>query len=415
MRLLILTQYFPPETGAPQNRLFSLALHLAKHGIDVSILTAMPNYPKMEVYQDYKGKFFSWEKSGPLTIYRSYIYVNQKANILVRILNYASFVLSSAIIGWLKVGKQDLIICESPPLFLGLTALFLKWKKRARLIFNVSDLWPESVEKLEIIRNKSLLRLAYKLEKYIYHKAILVSGQTKGIISNIETRFPEVNTFWLPNGIDFGQFDANAAGNDFRVKYQLSNDIFILLYAGILGHAQGLETVLEAAELLKANRNIKFILVGDGPERSQLIKLAKDWKLENIIFIPNQPRSEMPTIISACDAFIVPLKKLELFLGAIPSKLFEPLVMGKPIILGVDGEARELFIDQGNCGLFYEPENSTALVQCVDKFYNNKPLVRELGENGKRYIRESFDREKIATSFYCKISILIKDQRNEMH
>ena len=415
MRLLILTQYFPPETGAPQNRLFSLAMHLANRGTEVSILTAMPNYPKMEIFQDYRGRVYSKEKFGSLTIHRSYIYVNRRAGTIVRLVNYASFVISSTLIGWIKIGKQDLIICESPPLFLGLTALFLNRRKRARLIFNVSDLWPESVEKLDIIKNKSLLSLAYKLEKYIYHKSVLVSGQTQGIISNIETRFPEINTFWLPNGIDFGQFDANADGNDFRAKYQLSNDIFILLYAGILGHAQGLETVIEAAEILRANRNIKFILVGDGPERSQLIELAQDRKLDNTIFIPNQPRSEMPKIIAACDAFVVPLKKLELFLGAIPSKLFEPLAMGKPIILGVDGEARELFIDQGNCGLFYEPENSSALVQCVDKFYNNKPLARELGENGRRYVRENFDRETIAASFYNKISSLVNNRRNELH
>lgn len=400
MRILILTQYFPPETGAPQGRLYSLAHNLSDHAAEVSILTAMPNYPKMEVFKGYNCRFYIKENDGPFTIFRSYIHVRKNPGSVGRLLNYFSFVISSLIVGLIKTGKQDIIICESPPLFLGLTALLLRRYKKAKLVFNVSDLWPESVEKLEIIKNKVLLRMAFSLERRIYMKSTLVSGQTQGIVSNIKARFPSVKTFWLRNGIDFAQFDINADSTEFRNKMGLSDSDFVLVYAGVLGHAQGLVSVLEAAEKVRTQHNIKFFIVGDGPEKDTLVNFAHDKDLRNVIFISNRPRNEIPSIIAGCDAYIVPLKKLDLFLGAIPSKLFEPLAMGKPIILGVDGEARELFINKGKCGLYYEPENSSSLEKCISTLANSKDMVKELGENGRRYVCENFDRKKIGDRFY---------------
>jgi len=400
MRILIITQYFPPETGAPQSRLYSLAHNLSDHGAIVSILTAMPNYPKMEVFTGYKGRLYKKEKDGPLIIFRSYIYVKKSPGSVSRLLNYFSFVISSLLVGSIKIAKQDIIICESPPLFLGLTAIFLKWKKNAKLVFNVSDLWPESVEKLGIIKNRYLLRRAYSIERRIYNKSTLVSGQTQGIVANIRARFPYVKTFWFRNGIDFAQFDISAENKEFRNKMGLSDSDFVLVYAGVLGHAQGLETVLYAAEKVKEYDYIKFFIIGDGPEKEALVQLAQKKNLQNVVFIANRPRNEIPSIIAGCDAYIVPLKKLDLFLGAIPSKLFEPLAMGKPIILGVDGEARDLFINQGKCGLYYEPEDSSSLEKCINTLANNRAMAKELGENGRNYVRENFDRSKIGDEFY---------------
>jgi glycosyltransferase involved in cell wall biosynthesis len=399
LKILILSQYFPPETGAPQNRLYSLALNLAEQGGTVNILTAMPNYPKMEVFPDYKGRFYMRETDGPLTIFRTWIFVKKSRQVVPRLLNYFSFVFSSLLVGLLIIKKQDIILCESPPIFLGLTALVLKRIKRAKLVFNVSDLWPETAEKLGIIKNKILLKAAYRLEESIYRKSALVSGQTQGIIKNIKNRFPRVNTYWLRNGIDFEQYNINSDGDAFRVAMNLSRSDFILVYAGVFGHAQGLETVIETAEELMTQKNIKFFLVGDGPERDNLIQLTQDKRLQNLFFLPNKPRNEIPGIIAACDAYIVPLKKNDLFLGAIPSKLFEPLAMRKPIILGVDGEARDLFIENGKCGLYFEPENSVELAHCISVLFNDKALAKQMGENGGHYVRQYFDRRVIAHEF----------------
>jgi glycosyltransferase involved in cell wall biosynthesis len=406
MNILFLTQYFPPETGAPQNRIHSLATYLADLGANVSILTAMPNYPKMEIQQEYKGKYFVKEQDGKLTIYRSWIFIRKCKGVISRLFNYFSFVFSSLFTGLFRISKHDFIICESPPLFLGISALIISKLKGSKLIFNVSDLWPESAEKLDIIHNKFLLGMSYKLEALLYRSSTLVVGQTKGIVSNINNRFSQIPTYWLPNGIDFHAFNIHANGASFREKNGYAENDFLLVYAGVLGHAQGLEVILEAAAKTTAVQNIKYLIIGDGPEYELLINIAKDKNLTNITFLGNIPREQMPTAVAACDAYIVPLKKNDLFLGAVPSKLFEPLAMGKPILLGVDGEARELFIHQGNAGLYNEPENSEELTSNILKLYGDINLRNQLGNNGKEYVRQFFDRKEIASVFYNKINSL---------
>lgn len=406
MKILILTQYFPPETGAPQNRLHSLAGYFSDLGAKVSILTAMPNYPKMEVLEGYKGKFYKFETDNNLKVHRSWIFVNKSKGIVSRLLNYFSFVFTSLFIGLFKVGKQDILICESPPLFLGISAILLKWAKGSKLVFNVSDLWPESAEKLNIINNKFLLGVSYKLEELIYSKSNLVSGQTQGIVKNISVRFPRVNTCWLPNGIDFNQYDVLADGLDFRKQHGYHSFDFVLMYAGILGHAQGLDVILRSANITRNQPEVKYVIVGDGPERQKLMTLASELKLNNLKFIGNIPRTQMSKAIAACDAYIVPLKKNDLFLGAIPSKLFEPLAMGKPILLGVDGEARELFIEKGKGGLFFIPEDSDDLSEKIYFLNANRNELSSLGENGKQYVSVNFNREKIAMNYFKILSEL---------
>ncbi|MES2691523.1 MAG: glycosyltransferase family 4 protein [Bacteroidota bacterium] len=406
MKILFLTQYFPPETGAPQNRLHSLANYLSDFGAEVTILTAMPNYPKYEVYDGYKGKWYKKEQNGTLTIYRSWIYVNKSKSVIPRLLNYFSFVFTSLWAGLVKVKKHDVVICESPPLFLGITAMLLSFFKRSKLVFNVSDLWPESAEKLDIINNKFLLGLSYKLEALIYKKAKLVSGQTQGIITNINKRFPFVKTHLLRNGIDTKQFSAGGNGDTFRVKHHIQPGAFVIAYAGIIGHAQGLEIIIEAAKHLSTNRDICFMLVGDGPVKPMLLEMTEQANLTNIHFIGSVPRNEMPDVISACDCYVTPLRKNDLFLGAIPSKIFEPLYFGKPVLLGVDGEARQLFVDEGKCALFFEPENIQALVEQINLLVNDKNLYKQLAQNGKRYVSVDFDRKKLAEQFWTRIQQL---------
>jgi len=406
LRVLFLTQYFPPETGAPQNRLHSLANYLSDFGAEVSILTAMPNYPKTEVYEGYQGKTYLKAQDGKLTIYRSWIYVSKSKGVEHRLLNYFSFVFTALWVGLIKIKKHDLIICESPPLFLGITAMLFKLFKGSKLVFNVSDLWPESAEKLNIINNKSLLGISYKLESLIYKKSNLVTGQTQGIISNINHRFPSVPTHLIRNGIDTKQFNVRGNGKSFRAKHHISEDAFVVAYAGIFGHAQGLEIITEAAKQLLQETNIVFMMVGDGPVKNDLLKVVLKNNLYNTKFIDLVPRSEMPDVINACDTYVVPLRKSDLFLGAIPSKIFEPLYFSKPVLLGVDGEAKQLFVDEGNCSLHFEPENAAALVKAIKTLLHDKELYKQLGENGHHYVATYFDRRKLAEQFWSKIQQL---------
>ena len=230
MRLLILTQYYPPEIGAPQNRLHELAIRLQKSGIEVEVLTAMPNYPKMEIHSAYRKGKIKQEQIDGIKVHRSRIFVSTKKAILFRLLNYFSFVFTSIFSGR-KLENFDYLMVESPPLFLGYSALYLSKKLKAKLIFNVSDLWPESAEKLGLVTNKSFLKLAYNLESRCYNSAHLITGQTEGIVKDITRRFPHKKVIWLPNGVDLEYYNpATISENGFREKNGFDADQQLFFY-----------------------------------------------------------------------------------------------------------------------------------------------------------------------------------------
>lgn len=399
MKLLILTQYYPPEIGAPQNRLHELAVRLKKDGVDVEVLTAMPNYPKMEVFEKYKDGSIREEEIEGVKVYRSKIYVSKSKSILPRLLNYFSFVWTSYWRGR-KLKDYDFLMVESPPLFLGYSAMRLSKKLKAKLIFNVSDLWPESAEKMGVVNNKQLLGLAYRLEKKCYHRAKLVTGQTQGIVDNINDRFPQVNTFWLPNGVDVNFYEPEKIeSGDFRERAGLKSTDVVFFYGGILGHAQGLSIVLEAAKKVELHEQIKIVLQGAGPEKEDLLALKEKLGLKNVIFMPPVEKAQMPSILKAVDVALVPLRKLDIFQGAIPSKIFEALAMKKPLLLGVDGEARTHFIEKGKAGRFFEPENVDDLAEGLIQMANNPEELIEMGESARLYVSENFNRDNIAHKF----------------
>jgi len=276
LKLLIHTQYFPPEVGAPQNRLFELALRLKKLGVEVTVLTAMPNYPAMEIHPEYKGKKYVFEEIEGLKVHRSSIYVTTSKSLVKRLLNYFSFVWTSYWAGRSKLEREyDFLLCESPPLFLGISAFLLSKAKKAKFIFNVSDLWPESAEKLGLVTNKFFLRMAQYLEEFLYKKAQLISGQTQGIVKNIKQRFPEKDLYWLPNGVDLSYYDPDKVTSKWREENGFNQSDKLFLYAGIIGHAQGLEVILKAAKTLSSRSECKFILLGSGPCKKGASRIKK--------------------------------------------------------------------------------------------------------------------------------------------
>jgi glycosyltransferase involved in cell wall biosynthesis len=408
MKILFLTQYYPPEIGAPQNRLHELAVRLRAHGVEVEVLTALPNYPKMEIQEAYKNGNNREEIIDSIPVYRSWIYVSKSKGIISRLLNYFSFVWSSYWRGR-KLGKYDFLLVESPPLFLGYSAMRLAKKMNAKLIFNVSDLWPESAEKLGIVTNKRLLKLAYNLEATCYQRATLITGQTEGIVNDINQRFPEASLYWLPNGVDVDFYDPDKVkSTNFRGDHGFTQHDVLFFYGGILGYAQGLEVIVHAADELRDQVNIQFIMQGSGPEKDKLVKLKEDFKLNNVHFLDPVSKLDMPGIVKAVDVALVPLKNLPLFQGAIPSKVFESLSMKKPLLLGVDGEARNHFIEKAEAGLFFEPENSKELAKQAKILALDASKRQVMGENARKYVEEHFNRNKLAASFLEKLKKIQK-------
>ena len=398
-KLAILTQYYPPETGAPQNRLHSLSKNMIACGYDVTVFTGMPNYPNMEVGEGYKKKWRSSEVIDEVKVYRSWLFVSKNPSIIFRLMNYFSFCATSFFRMLVNMKRSEVIICESPPLFLGITAVLISRIKRTPLVFNVSDLWPKSAEELGLIKNKFIIRITTLLEEWIYRKSTAICGQTQGIVEDIQSRFPEKPIYWFPNGVDAELIERDfSLTPSLRKEYGINGQTLVIGYAGIIGHAQGLEIIISAAKVL-SNQDVLFLLAGSGPVLSSLQEMVKAEGLQNIMFIGSFPKEKMLEVIATFDLAFVPLKKSKLFLGAIPSKIFENLALKKPLLLGVDGEAKALFIEQGKAGLFYEPENSTELIKAIEKFISDKSLRYELGENGRKFVIENFNRKQIAESF----------------
>ncbi|WP_291632267.1 glycosyltransferase family 4 protein [Clostridium sp.] len=394
MRILFLTQYCPPEVGAPQNRIFEFAKGLKQLGHEVTILTALPNYPKGEIFDGYKGKKVFLEEIEGIKIVRTSIYATKSKSFTKRLRNYLSFTFSSVFQGYKYIERQDFIITESPPLFLGWSGYILSKLKKAKFIFNISDLWPESAVKLGVLNNKLFIKLSVWLEEFCYRKASAVTCQTQGILDDIVGRgFDKNKVHLITNGVNTELFKKEKRDEDFRREIGIE-DKFSLCYAGIHGIAQGLKVIINAADIVKDIKDIQFVFVGDGPEKQDLINMVKEKKLTNVTFVPLQPKVNMPKIVASMDAAIIPLRKLQLFEGALPSKMFETLCSEVPIIMAVKGEAERL-INNAQAGIVVEPENSEDIAEAVIKLYNDKELRGKLGENGRRYVKENYNRDTI--------------------
>lgn len=394
MKILFLTQYCPPEVGAPQNRIFEFAKRLKSFGHEITILTAMPNYPKGEIFDGYKDKKLVKEEIDGIKIVRTSIYATKSKKFIKRLRNYISFTFSSVLKGAKHVGNQDVVLTESPPLFLGWSGYVISKKLKAKFVFNISDLWPESAVKLGVLNNKLLIKASTWLEQYCYKKANAITGQTNGIVKNIIDRgFDKNKVHLITNGVDTEFFKKENRHEQFRESIGIE-DKFAACYGGIHGLAQGLEVVIDAAEILKDNKNIQFVFIGDGPEKKKLINMVDEKKLKNVTFLPVQPKINMPKIIASMDTSIIPLKKLDIFKGALPSKMFEALSTELPIVLAVEGEAANL-INEAKAGIVVEPENPKAMAEAILKLANDAELRNTLGKNGRKYVIKNYSRDNI--------------------
>ena len=395
MKIVFLTQYYPPEIGAPQNRLSELAMRFARRGHDVVVLTAMPNYPKGEIYPGYGGLYRKETRDG-VKVIRTFIYPTQKVDYLHRLANYFSFVLSSALLGSFLLPRADYLLVESPPLFLGMSGFWLSLLKRARMIFNVSDLWPESATRLGILRPDGMAhRLSTWLEGFCYRRAWLISGQSKGILSSITDRFPSSLTYHLSNGVDstrFGPQERKQATHDNMSR----NGEVVALYAGLHGLAQGLDQVLDAAGRLRDSQGYRFVLIGDGPEKRALMQRARKEQLASVSFLDPVSSAEMPALVASADIVLVILKTY--IPGAVPSKLYEAMASGRPVVLVAEGEAAQI-VQENNAGLVVKPGDVDGLAKAIRRLCENSLLREELGQNGRRAAERTYDRTMIANRF----------------
>jgi glycosyltransferase involved in cell wall biosynthesis len=393
MRVGILTQYYPPEMGAPAARLSELATRLTERGHEVVVLTAMPNYPRGRVYPGYGGLVIE-EEQGRIDVLRAWIWPTASTAVIPRTVSYLSFVASSGLIGSRRLPRLDVLITESPPLLLGISGFVLSRLKRARWVFNVSDLWPESAVVLGVLGSGPLTKLAYRLEGFCYRHSWRVSCQSREIQESIDRRFPEVGTLPFFNGVDTERFSPERCSDGVRRELN-SGTGSVALYAGLHGIAQGLDQLLAAADKLR-DEDLQLVLVGDGPEKPALVEQARARALRNVTFLPPQPREAMPALLASADIAVVSLKRR--IPGAVPSKLYEAMASGLPVVLVAGGEPAEI-LQSAQSGVAVAPGDVDGLVGALRRLARSPEERVRFGAAGRAAAVERFDRKPLCDAF----------------
>lgn len=403
MRILLIHQYFLEKNEGGGSRFNEMAKSWASDGHEITVLSGMVHYATGKKMPRYKGKFTFKDAQfyTRVDVMRCHVSESYNSSFLGRLWAYFSFVFSSIYTGLFKVkGKHDIILVTSPPLFVGITAYVLSLFKRIPFVFEVRDLWPESAIDTGVLQSKIIIKFAYWFEAFMYRKAKLVNVLTPAFRTKlIEKGVPEDKVIFIPNAADFSL--AEAVQNEFDSSLFKKSigleDKFVITYVGAHGVANHLIQLLDAAELLR-DTNVVFQLIGSGMQKQMLIDEKNKRKLDNVIFREPVAKAEVFKYILASDMGASVLKKVDTFKTIYSNKTFDYMSCKKPTLLAIDGVSREL-VEEANCGIYVEPENSQEIANGIKNIMNNPSLIIEMGQNGYDHATEHFDRSVLASKY----------------
>ena len=394
MKILLLTQWFDPE---PTFKGLLFAQALRDEGHEVEVLTGFPNYPGGKVYDGYKINFYQKEVMDGITIHRAPLYPSHDGSAAKRILNYMSFAISTFLVGLIKTRNIDVIYSYHPPLTTSLSACLLGFCKRAPFIVDVQDLWPDTLSATGMINNKKVLNIVGKVCDFVYKRAakvvVLSPGFKKRIVSRgVLVEKVEVIYNWC-NESALNKFEKTG------VKLP-ENGNLNLLFAGNLGFAQGLPSIIQAAEILhRKNINVNIIFLGDGVAKPAAIEAVEDLKLSNVYFLPRVSMQQVGSLLSSADMLLVHLNKNELFEITVPSRTQANMAMGKPIVMGVSGDASDL-ITKAGAGVTCQPDNPESLADAISHLCCLSDAERlQLGNAGKDYYEQHLSLKQGVSKF----------------
>lgn len=400
--------------GAPAARAAELAHHWGEAGHDVTVLTGFPNHPTGTVPPEYRDKLWQLvyrETFHGANVVRTWLLPFPNRKSYERMLNYSSFCFSGAITGTF-LPRPDVVIATSPQLLVGPIGWWTARTKHVPFVFEVRDLWPESLAAVGMgDTNSTLHRLLGKVAGFLYRNArhiVVVTPAFKDHLVNHWQVAPDKISV-VENGVETGLFSPGDPDPKLRDQLGLTGK-FVVCYIGTMGMAHGLETLVEAATRLQASRpEIAFLLVGEGAEKERIISLAHSRGLKNMCFIGQQPRERVPEFINASDAAVVLLKKTDLFRTVVPTKMLEFMSCARPVVLGVDGQARRL-LDDAQAGIFVAPQNAQQLIDTIVCLADDLALRSKLGKNGRRYVQANLSREQTAHTYLRVLARLLGDE-----
>ena len=391
MKILFLTDNFPPESNAPANRTYEHALEWLNKGAAVTVITCAPNFPNGKVYKGYQNKLYQTEDWQGIKVIRVWSYMASNSGILRRTLDYISFGFMAFFASlWIKT---DVIVATTPQFFTAVFGYFSAFFKRKPWIMEVRDLWPESIKAVEAIRHPKIIHYLEKLELFLYRKATKIIVVTNAFKEDISKRgIPKSKIEVIKNGVVLNNYPVLEKSNALLQELNLEGK-FIVGYMGTHGLAHKLDFILNCCKVI-TDPDIHFVFVGDGAKKPELLAQKNELQLSNVTFLPAIPKAEVSQYISIFDIALVPLRKNETFKTVIPSKIFENAAMGKPILLGLEGECKQL-IQKYSAGLCFKPENEADFLKQLSRLKND-PVVYKNCRAGALKMADSFNRHRFA-------------------
>ena len=391
MKLLFITDNYPPEVNAPATRTYEHCRRWVEQGVQVTVVTCAPNFPAGKVYPGYKNKLYQKEYVDGIEVIRVWSYITANKGFAKRVLDYLSFALMAFVVGLFR--KFDLIVATSPQFFTTWAAWALSIIKRRPWIFELRDLWPESIKTVGAMRQGRLIDFLEKIELGLYRHASLVIPVTDAFKKNLVNRgMNEEKLKVVTNGANLELYAGREQDNALRRELGLDGK-FVVAYIGTHGMAHSLDFIVESLAKLD-DKEIHFLFIGDGAMKSAVVERASQLELTNVTFLNPIPKEEVPRYLSICDASLAPLKKSDTFKTVIPSKIFEASAMEKPTLLGVEGQAQEI-IETYSAGLCFEPENSSDFLDKTVRLKTDRQLYLRL-QQGCRSLAADFDRRVLA-------------------
>lgn len=397
MHILFLTDNFPPEVNAPASRTFEHCREWVGAGHKVTIITCAPNFPKGKVFDGYKNKLWQSAEMDGIQVIRVWTYISANNGFIKRILDYVSFMVA-AILAAFFVRKVDVVVGTSPQFFTACAAYVTGSLKRVPWVFELRDIWPESIRAVGAMKQSVILDFLEKVELFLYRKATVIVSVTNAFRELLGQRGLDVEKIHVvTNGVDSSRFSQREKDAELVAKLGLEGK-FVAGYIGTHGMAHALDTVLDAARILADAPDgdlYRFILLGDGAEKNALVARAKQEGLSNVIFVDSVPKDQVVRYWSLLDASVIHLKNNELFTKVIPSKLFECMAMAVPVLHGVRGESAKIVEDEG-VGITFEPQNAEALVAGLRAMQSDTDLYNRLKTNGPQAAK-LYDRRVLAS------------------
>jgi len=394
MRILFLTDNFPPETNAPAVRTYEHARVWVEAGHDVTVITGFPNFPTGRVYEGYRNRPRQVEEMDGIRVVRVWTYVAPNTGTVRRAADYLSF-LFSALPAALIERRPDVIVGTSPQFFTAVAACAAARLRRVPFVFELRDLWPESITAVGAAGDGLIIRALEGAAHDLYRQADCIVSVTESFRSILAERGIDPEKIEVVrNAVDLSGFQPGPRNNGLRSSLDIPPETFLATYVGTVGMAHGLEHVLEAAEMLRGE-DVRLLFVGEGARKEELVDRAESMRLDNVTFLPARPREDVPSILSASDAVIVHLKDDPLFDSVIPSKIFEAMAVGRPIIHGVRGESASI-VTEARCGITVKPEYPLEIAAAIRRLRGDPSLGSLLGRNGRAAAEGEFCRNAAA-------------------